>query len=69
MGMRVGAAHHSAFVLEDLDPGVFLSVALGDVCPLVHDLADLCGRHEREGDVTPGVEAHHLALPRCWFRP
>ncbi len=63
VGVGVGAAHHRAFVLEDLhivDAGTSAQIhhLLG---PHIHHPADVCGVHLGQGEVVPGAEADHPA--------
>lgn len=44
----------------DLHPCVRITQLYDQLRPPVNHSADLCRRHEREGDVRPGVEAHDL---------
>ncbi len=44
----------------NLHPRVLGTQLYNQICPLVNHFADLCGLHEGEGDVRPGVETHDL---------
>ena len=67
--VRVGATHDGALVLEDLHPAVPLAQLPGLLRPPLHHRLHLGGAHERHRHVRLGVEAHHAARPRDWFRP